>query len=264
MEVLARRPQPGDLLRNEGARLRRPRQVGNDLADAEHADRQGRDVDTVGQLGDAEREAGPAGIAVGADEAHQQAEDDHGDRLDHRAMGEHHRGHEAEHHQREILGRTERLADDGERRREHRDQQGRDAAGEERAERGHGERRAGAALPRHLVAIDAGHDRRGLARQIHQDRGGRTAVLRAVEDAGEHDQPRRGLEMERQRQQHRDGGDRTDAGQHADQGPDQSADQREEDVRPGQRDVEAYAEIVQELHGVTIPARPGSSARARG
>ena len=79
------------------------------------------------------------------------------------------------------------------------------------------QRRAGAALPRHLVAVDAGHDRRGLARQVDQDRGGRAAVLRAVEDAGQHDQAGHRLEMEGERQQHRDGGDRADAGQHADQ-----------------------------------------------
>ena len=54
--------------------------------------------------------------------------------------------------------------------------------------RGDRQRRPGAALPRHLVAVDAGDDRRGLARQVDQDRGGRAAVLRAVIDAGQHDQ----------------------------------------------------------------------------
>ena len=96
-------------------------------------------------------------------------------------------------------------------------------AGEERAERRDRERRAGAALPRHLVAVDAGDDRGGFARQVDQDGRGRAAVLRAVKDAGEHDQPGDRLEMEGQRQQHRDGGDRADAGQHADQRADQGA-----------------------------------------
>src|SRR5262249_3647734 len=82
---------------------------------------------------------------------------------------------------------------------------------------------AAPAVPRHLMAIDAGHHRRGLARQVHQNGGGRAAVLRAVKDAGEHDQPRRGLEVERQRQQHRDGRNRTDAGKDADQRSDQRA-----------------------------------------
>ena len=50
------------------------------------------------------------------------------------------------------------------------------------------ERRAGAALLRHLVAVERGDDRGHLARDVHQDRRGRAAVLRAVVDAGEHDE----------------------------------------------------------------------------
>ena len=41
---------------------------------------------------------------------------------------------------------------------------------------------------RHLVAVDAGDDRARLARHVDQDRRGRAAILRAVVDAGEHDQ----------------------------------------------------------------------------
>ena len=129
----------------------------------------------------------------------------------------------------------------------HRDQRGRDAAGEERAERRDRERRAGAALARHLVAVDAGHHRRGLARQVDQDRGGRAAVLRAVEDAGEHDQAGHRLEMEGERQQHRDGGDRADAGQHADQRADHGADEGEAEIGRRQRDPEADGEIVRKI-----------------
>jgi len=122
------------------------------------------------------------------------------------------------------------------------------------------QRRASAATAGHLVAVDAGDDGRGLARQVDQDRGGRAAVLRAVEDAGEHDQARRRLEMERQRQQHRDGRNGTDAGQHADQGSDQRAGERKEHVRRRQRYPETDHEIVQKLHSplATMPARPGS------
>ena len=50
------------------------------------------------------------------------------------------------------------------------------------------ERGAGAAIARHGVAVDAGDDRGGFARQVDQDRGGRATVLRAVIDAGQHDQ----------------------------------------------------------------------------
>ena len=53
---------------------------------------------------------------------------------------------------------------------------------------------------RHLVAVERGHHRGGLARKLDQDGGGRAAVLRAVIDAGEHDQRRDRREMVGQRQ----------------------------------------------------------------
>ena len=119
------------------------------------------------------------------------------------------------------------------------------------------QRRAGAALPRHLVAVDAGDDRRGLARQVDQDRGGRAAVLRAVEDAGQHDQAGHRLEMEGQRQQHRDGGDRADAGQHADQRADQRADEREARDWPASARRRSRARGCRRSSIATTPARPG-------
>ena len=137
-------------------------------------------------------------------------------------------------------------------------------AGEERAERRDRQRRAGAALARHLVAVDAGDDRRGLARQVDQDRRGRAAVLRAVEDAGQHDQAGHRLEMEGERQQHRDGRDRPDAGQHADQRADQAAEQREAEIGRRQRDARSRWRDWRAALPSTSPARPGSAARARG
>ena len=123
-------------------------------------------------------------------------------------------------------------------------------AGEERAERRDRERRAGLALARHLVAVEAGDDRRRLARHVDQDRRRRAAVLRAVVDAGEHDQRRHRLQRVGRRQQHRDRRDRTDAGQHADQRAEQHADERVEQVDRRQRDAEAEREMAEEIHGV--------------
>ena len=76
-------------------------------------------------------------------------------------------------------------------------------------------RGARASLPRHLVAVERGDHGRRFARDVDQDRGGRAAVLRAVIDAGEHDQGADRRQAEGDRQQHRDGRDRADAGQHA-------------------------------------------------
>ena len=83
----------------------------------------------------------------------------------------------------------------------------------------------GAALPGHLVAVDAGDHRGRFARQVDQDGGGGAAVLRAVVDAGQHDQRRHRRQRVGGRQQHGDGGDRADAGQHADQRAEQAADE---------------------------------------
>ena len=116
----------------------------------------------------------------------------------------------------------------GQRRAERRHQHGRDAAGKERADGGDRERRAGAALPRHLMAVEAGDDRGGFARNIDQDRGGRAAILRAVINAGEHDQRADRRQSKRDRQQHGNRRDGADAGQHADQ----RADERAEQTKP--------------------------------
>ena len=121
----------------------------------------------------------------------QQAEHDHGEGLEQRAAGQRHRGHQPQHHQREVLRRAELERHVGQRRGRQHQQDGRDRAGEEGAQRGGGERRAGAALFGHLVAVDRRDHARTFARQVDQDRGGGAAVLRAVIDAGQHDQGRR-------------------------------------------------------------------------
>ena len=112
--------------------------------------------------------------------------------------------HEAEHHQREILGRSEQQRERGQRRAERGDQHGRDAAGDERADGRDRERRSGAALARHLVAVERGHHRGRFARYVDQDRRGRAAILGAVVDAGQHDQRADRRQSEGDRQQHRD------------------------------------------------------------
>ena len=88
---------------------------------------------------------------VGSDE---KPEERHAERLDERTIRENDRADEAEHHEAEVLGRLELERDLNQRRREGGDHEGRDAAREEGAERRDTERRAGAPLCRHLVAIE--------------------------------------------------------------------------------------------------------------
>ena len=241
-------------------------QVAQDFAEAEHAHADDDEADAVGQFRNAPGHALGAGLEVRADHRQQQTRQDHGQRLEHRALGEHDREDQAEHHQREVFGRAEQQRERGQRRAERRHQHGRDAAGEERADRGDGERRAGAALLGHLVAVEAGDHRRRFTWDVDQDRRGRAAVLRAVVDAGEHDERADRRQAEGDRQQHGDGGERADARQHADQRADQRTDQAQEDV--GRRDGHAHAEpeiCNQVIHGAFSPiTRTGAKAGTAG
>jgi hypothetical protein len=117
------------------------------------------------------------------------------------------------------------------------------------------ERRPGAALPGHGVAIQAGDDRSGLARHVQQDRGGRAAVLRAMENAGQQGQRGFGRHAEGQRQQQRDGGDRPQTRQHARQRADQHAQEAEAEIDRRERHAaEAKPQAAQQvLHALRPP-----------
>jgi hypothetical protein len=119
----------------EDAALLRVAEVGDDLADREHADRDDDEADAVGQLGDAEREALHAGVDVGADDAEQQPHRHHGERLHHVALRQHRGSDQPHQHQREIFRRAEFQRELGERRAGDRDQHGAEGAGDERADR---------------------------------------------------------------------------------------------------------------------------------
>ena len=123
-----------------------------------------------------------------------------------------------------------------------------DQAGDERADRGRRQRRAAAALARHLVALERGDDRGALARRVEQDRGGRAAIHAAVVDAGEHDQRAGRVELVGDRQEQRDGQRRPDAGQHADRGAERHADQRVEQVHRLERGDQAVGEEREGVH----------------
>ena len=97
--------------------------------------------------------------------------------------------------------------------------------------------------------------------------GGRAAVLRAVENPGQHDERGGRRQAEGERQQHRHRGERRDAGQHADQRADHHAGKAEQQVLPGRRRGEAERQIVEQLHAImsrsscanlsiVIPGRP--------
>ena len=135
-----------------------------------------------------------------------------------------------------------------------------DAAGEEGTERGDGQRGPGAALARHLIAVETRHHRRRLAGEVHQDGGGRAAVLRAVVDSGEQDQGGHRRQREGRGQQHGYGGNRADSRQHSDQRAERHAEQAVEQILQCKRDAEAQREVVQEVHGASS-FQPGSAVQ---
>jgi hypothetical protein len=164
-------------------------------------------------------------------------------------LREHHGADQPEHHQGKVFGGSELERELG--------QGHRDAAismvatvpAKKEPSAAIAQRRAGLALARHLVAVEAGDHRGRFARHVEQDRRRRPAVLRAVVDAGQHDQRRHRLQRVGRRQQHRDRRDRADAGQHADQRAQQHADQCVQQVDRRQGDAEAEREVIEQLHG---------------
>ena len=127
---------------------------------------------------------------------------------------------------------------------------------------GDAERRAGAAVARHLIAVDAGHDRGGLARDIEQDRGGRAAVFGAVIDAGHHDDAAGRVHLVGQRQQHRDGRGRPEPRQDADDGAEEAADEAPEQIRRLQRDRKSVQQPAEDVHLRTRRSRSGAAPPA--
>ena len=194
-----------------------------------------------------------ARLEVGADRRQEDAEEDHREGLEDRPARQHDREDEAHHHEREILRWAEDEREPGQRGAECGDDERRDRAGEERADCGDAERDARAALASHLVAVERRDDRGRFAGDVDQDRRRRAAVLRAVIDAGEHDQGADRVETEGDRQQHRDGRDRADTGQHADQGADEAAEEGEAKVLQCQSDRKPSVEIAEEIAHQILP-----------
>ena len=222
--------------------------VVDDLGQPEHRHHNDDEIDAFVELAEAEGETREPGGAVLTDHADDQAERRHRQALQQRAARQHGSGDQPDQHEREIFRRLESQCQLRQRRRQRRHQHDRDAGAEERRHRGHHQRRPGAALPRHRIALDHGDGGGRVARQPQQDRRDRAAIHGAVVDAGEHDQRFGRAQMERDRQQHADRRDRPDAGQDADEHSDADADQAVQQRRWRQCDAESEREVVEEFH----------------
>ena len=144
-----------------------------------------------------------------------------------------------------VLRRAEVERVAGDDRAEQRQADDRDGGAEEGADRRDAEGGAGLALLGQGEAVEDGHHRAGLTGDAEQHRGDGAAVLRAVVDAGEHDDRRDGVVGvvgDGQQDGHRGGG--AEARQHADEHADDDADQAVEQVGRLRHDHEAVEEGV--------------------
>ena len=168
---------------------------------------------------------------------------------------------EGEHHQREVVGRPEDEGQLGDGRRREREHERGERAGDERADR-RGRERGRAPRPRRAMRLPSSAVMIAPLSpgRVQQDRRGRAAVHRAVEDAGEHDEGAGRVHLHRHREEQRDRERRADAGQDADRRPEDRADERPEEVQRLERHGEAVGELGQRVHGVRSRAA-GSRAR---
>ena len=109
--------------------------------------------------------------------------------------------------------------------------------------RRYSQRRAGPAVPGHLVAVEAGHDGGGLSRQVHQDGGRRAAVHGPVVDAGKHDDGGGGVHAEGEGDEHGRPGNGPDARENADDRPHRHAEEAEEEVGGGNGGCETAKQV---------------------
>ena len=101
---------------------------------------------------------------------------------------------------------------------------------------------------RHRVAIERGHERRFVARDVEQNRRDAAAVHGAVVDAGEQDERGRGPQAQAEDHGNQNGHavGWAEAGQGADQGAQKAADQGQQQVLPGEGNGKAIGQELKE------------------
>ena len=137
---------------------------------------------------------------------------------------------------------------------EHHQDGGQDAAGEG-ADRGVANACGAAAALGHPVALEGGGDRRGVAGRVHQDRCRRVAEQPAEVDPGKHDERPDRVQAEGDRQQQGHRHRRPEAGQHADRGAEEAAENDPQQVHRRQHAAEALHQIAELIHDQSTPAR---------
>src|SRR5690606_37864766 len=195
-------------------------QHGEDLTDAEQAQHQHHELDAVGQPQRTEGETVDATVGVDAHAGQQQANQYRDPGLHRFVTGHASQTDHGEDHQHEVFGRPEgnRPARQQGGKDHHAD--GGDEATDERTPGGNRQGDTRLALPRQRITIQGGHDRRGFAGDVQQNRGNPSAILTTQVDRCEQNQRRirRQAESESDRNQQRHAIDRPQARQQPDDG----------------------------------------------
>ncbi len=213
------------------------------LGEGEQAHRYAHETEPVQERGNPIGEPFDSGGGVHPDRPEEDPEGPGEEPLDHRVA---HQGDDqghAQRHQGEILRRAEADGEGGQRGRQEHQAEDAQRPGDEGADRRYPQRRAGPAVLAHLVAVEAGHDGGGLARQVHQDGGRRTAVHGPVVNAGKHDDGGRGVHPEGEGDEHGRPGNGPDAGEDADDRPHRHAEEAVEKVGEGKGRRETVKQV---------------------
>ncbi|MPL80556.1 hypothetical protein SDC9_26457 [bioreactor metagenome] len=234
-----------------------------DLGQRKEADDRDEEVDAVIEMHLAEGEARHAGLGVDAD--HGKAKAKRGGKGGFRLV----RGADAaergegQREEGEILVRPEQERD----LHQLRGEQDQPPGGEERADEGgdarQRQRLAGAAGLGHRIAVETGHHRRLVARDVEQDRADAPAIHRPVIDRGQQDQRRRGAkaEGEGERNEDRDAVRGPKPRQRAHDRAKRRAEKGERQILPGDRDRETVGKVGKRVHDLSSEAKRAARER---
>ena len=193
-----------------------------------------------------------AGKDIAADRRQQQAEGRGDECLRFGATADGGHQQDAEQCQRRVFGRSEvqgETCHDGRKKSQPDDGGG---TADKRTDGRQSECRSGFALSGHLVAVEDRDHRRCLTWKLEEYGGDGAAVLRPVENSGEHDDGGDGFNVVGQREQDGDGCRGPQSGQHPDQHANNNADEAVQEIGRLQDDGKAVDHGIQKIHGCLL------------
>ncbi len=161
-----------------------------DFADGEQAQHEDHELNAVGQVHAVTGEAVHAAVGVDADRREEQADESGNEGFQWFVTGHATQRDDGEHHQHKVLRRAEGDGPFRQQRGEQHHAAGGDEGADERTPGRQRQGNTGQALAGHRVTIEGGHDGRGFARDVQQDRADTPAIFAAQVHCGQQDQRR--------------------------------------------------------------------------